>query len=42
MNKEQKIKILLDFVQYILNQWDIDTKDVQDKALEVLNKIIEV
>ena len=27
------------FLQYILDQWELDTKDVQDKAEKLLNEI---
>ena len=29
------------FLQYILDQWELDTKDVQDKAEKLLNEIKE-
>ena len=29
-------KDCLEFIQWILDQWEIDTKEVQDKALELI------
>lgn len=30
-----------DFLQYILDQWDLDTKEVQDRAEKLLNNMAE-
>lgn len=29
---------LLDFCQYILDQWELDTKDIQDRAEKLVKK----
>jgi len=29
---------LLDFCQYILNKWELDTKDIQDRAEKLVKK----
>lgn len=30
-----------DFLQYILDQWELDTKEVQDRAEKLLNNMAE-
>lgn len=39
MTTEQKLIEALDFVQWILEQHEIDTIEAQDKATELVNKI---
>lgn len=29
---------LLNFCQYILDRWELDTKDIQDKAMKLVKK----
>lgn len=36
-NKE--LKLATEFIQYVLDQWDIDTGETQDKAFETLKKM---
>lgn len=35
----KQLKIATDFIQYILDQWEIDTNDAQEKAIETIKKM---
>lgn len=35
----KQLKIAKDFIQYILDQWEIDTNDAQEKAMETIRKM---
>ena len=39
MTEKEQLKIAMDFIQYILDQWEIDTNDAQQKAIETIKKM---
>ena len=40
--RKKQLDFALDFIQYILDQWEIDTADAQEKAEDFLGKIYNV
>ena len=37
--RKKQLDLALDFIQYILDQWEIDTNDAQQKAIETIKKM---
>ena len=35
----KQLKIATNFIQYILDQWEIDTAQAQEKAIETIKKM---
>lgn len=40
--RKKQLDLALDFIQYILDQWEIDTAEAQEKAEDFLGKIYNV
>ena len=39
MKEKEQLKIAKDFIQYILDQWEIDTGEAQEMAIKTLEKM---
>jgi hypothetical protein len=39
MAKKNNTRDIEKFLQYVLDQWELDTRDVQDRAEELLKKL---
>lgn len=40
--RKKQLHIAMNFIQYILDQWEIDTHEAQEKAIEFVKKIHEI
>lgn len=39
MTKKLDTRDIEKFLQYVLDQWELDTRDIQDRAEELLKKL---